>query len=333
MVPAMLRIAAGLALAICIAQPVCAQEWARKMFEVTSHDFGTVARGAKTEFAFELTNLYLEDVHIASVRSNCGCTTPRIEGDTLKTYEKGAIVARINSQSFLGHQGATITVTFDKPVYAQVQLQVKVYVYSNVLLEPSSVSLGSVSLGRTAEQTIGVRYSGRADWRILDVKSHNPYLSGVVTETRRAGNQVGYNLQVILDQDAPTGYLREHLWLVTNDPRAEQLPVPVEGHVLPPIAVSPSSLFLGVVGPGQSVTKQIVVRGQEPFRIAKIHADCDCLTAILPIADEPKPLYIVAVTFTPGEKTGKIQRSIVIETDSGERVELPAHAVVDTGSQ
>src|ERR1035437_10068456 len=132
----------------------CAQEWADKMFEFRSYDFGNIARGAKTEFAFELTNLYLEDVHIASVRASCGCTTPRIEKDTLKTYEKGAIIAHINSDSFFGRQGATLTVTIDKPLYAEVQLQVKVYVYSDVLLNPSSIGFGSVARGTAAERTI-----------------------------------------------------------------------------------------------------------------------------------------------------------------------------------
>ena len=57
------------------AGPVLAQQWAKDMFETTKHDFGTVARGAKAEFRFELTNRYLEDVHIAGVRSSCGCIT------------------------------------------------------------------------------------------------------------------------------------------------------------------------------------------------------------------------------------------------------------------
>ena len=321
--------ASMLCLALAFTQPCLAQEWARKMFEVTNHDFGTIARGAKAEFAFELTNLYLEDVRIASVRSNCGCATPQIEGDTLKTYEKGAVVARINSQSFLGHQRATITVTFDKPMRAQVQLHVKVYVYSNVLLEPDSVNFGTVPLGTSAARTISIRYTGRADWRVRDVRSHNPHLAGKLTEKLRSGNRVMYDLHVALDRDAPAGYLKDQLWLVTNDPRAEQVPVLVEGHVLPAIAVSPSSLFLGVVPPGQSVTRQIVVRGQSPFRIIRIHAECDCLKASLPSDDQPKAIHLIPVTFTPIEKAGKITQTIVIETDSGKLLELPAHAVAE----
>ena len=299
------------------------------MFEVTSHDFGTVARAAKTEFAFEFTNIYLEDVHIARVRSSCGCTTPRIEKDTLKTYEKGAVIAHINSDSFLGNQGATITVTIDKPLYAEVQLHVKVYVYSNVLLEPTVVSLGTVEKGSTAERNINVRYTGRSDWKVLEVKSNNPHLTGTVTETSRQGGRITYDLKVVLDKNAPTGYVNEYLWLVTNDPQTKQIPVPVDGQIQADISASPASLFLGVLKPGQSVTKQIVVRGKKPFSITSISADCECLQATAPKGKEPKSLYLVPVTFTARDKTGKITQTVQIETDSGQTlIKIPAYAVV-----
>ena len=53
-----------------------AQDWARKLFVTTEHDFGSVARGAKAEYRFIVTNNLQGDVHIASVRSSCGCTSP-----------------------------------------------------------------------------------------------------------------------------------------------------------------------------------------------------------------------------------------------------------------
>ena len=74
----------GLLLAVLAGSPVVGQQWAGRMFEQTRHDFGSVARGAKTEYEFVLSNIYLEDVHIASVRTSCGCTTPRIKKPWLK---------------------------------------------------------------------------------------------------------------------------------------------------------------------------------------------------------------------------------------------------------
>ena len=140
-----------LLLILTAAVPALGGDWARKMFEETSHDFGYVARGAKAEFEFVLSNIYLEDVHIAGVRSSCSCTTPRIKQAQLKTYEKGAIIAAFNTRSFLGRKSATVTVTFDKPLYAEVQLHVSGHIRSDVVLSPGSVQLGSVDQGTPAE--------------------------------------------------------------------------------------------------------------------------------------------------------------------------------------
>ena len=56
----------------------CAQDWAKQMFPVTSHNFGTVAKGSKTEYRFRFSNLYKEDVRVVSVRTSCCCTSPVI---------------------------------------------------------------------------------------------------------------------------------------------------------------------------------------------------------------------------------------------------------------
>ena len=87
-----------------------------------------------------LKNIYVKDVHVASVRVSCGCTTPSIEKAFLKTYEKGAIIASINSDKFTGRQSSTITVTVDKPTYAKVQLHVKVYIRPDILIESEATT-------------------------------------------------------------------------------------------------------------------------------------------------------------------------------------------------
>ncbi len=88
-----------------LAATASAQDWAEKMFTEKTHDFGSVARAAKVEYAFEMVNPYKEDIHISSVRASCGCTIPRIQKDTLKSWEKGAIVAEFNTRAFSGQRG------------------------------------------------------------------------------------------------------------------------------------------------------------------------------------------------------------------------------------
>ena len=326
MTRAMILVLAG---AIFPALPASAQEWAEKMFSQTRHDFGTIARGSRAEYEFVLQNSYLDDVHVASVHASCGCTSVKIAKPRLKTYEQGAIVARINSDRFLGRQGATITVTIDEPMFAQVQLDVRVYVQSDLVLQPAGINLGDVPFGTAAEKTLSVTSTRGGDWKILDVESGNPQLSGEVTETGRRPGRVSYRLRARLAKDAPPGYFKDHLLLVTGDPQATRIPVLVEGRVVRPVSVSPSTLFLGVVQPGAEVTKQVVVRGNKPFRVTAVTADGEGFRAEAPPDGPPKPLHLLPVTFTAGDKPGRIVQTIRIGTDlEGISVELSAYAVV-----
>jgi hypothetical protein len=298
------------------ASPAMAQAWAAKMFKDRSHDFGAVARGSRAEHRFEFENIYVEDVHIARVYSSCGCTEPSVTNSTLKTWEKSAIVCKYNTRSFLGRKGATITVVFDRPYYAEVQLVVNGYIRSDVVFEPGVVTFGDVRQFNTAEKQIKVNYAGRRDWRIVDVRSANHHFEVELTETRRSGGRVGYDMLIRLLPDAPSGHFQDQLTLITDDSLRQAIPLPVSGNVVSPLTVSPASLFLGILEPGETVTKPLVVRGAEPFRVLQIKCSDDCFSFSQP-TDEEKSLHVVQVTFKAGDTPSKVAQTIEIETDLG----------------
>jgi len=299
------------------------------MFSAVEHDFGTIARGAKAEHDFAFTNPYAGDIHVDSARASCGCTSVTVKNPTVTTYEKGAITARINSDSFLGRQGATITVTFDKPSRAQVQLHVKVYVQSDVVLEPAGVLFGSVEQGQAAEKTVRVSRAGRTDWRIVEIKSANPHLTAHVVDSRSQSGRTEVDVRVSLSRLAPAGRVSEHLMLVTNDQTSRQIALPVDGQVVPELSASPSELFLGVVSPGDSASRNVVIRAKKPFRITSIKPECSCLTVDPPKTDQPRTLYVIPVKFTALGETRKVNKTIRFETDiDGSAVELVACAAV-----
>ena len=308
-----------------------AQQWAADMFETKNHDFGTVARGAKAEYEFVFTNIYMEDVHVASVRTSCGCTKATIKTPgNIKTYEQGAIVAAINTSSFLGNKGATITVTFDKPQYAEVQLHVRSYIRSDVVFNPGSVSFGTVEAGTPMERSVTIDYVGHNGWQIQDVRSDNPHIAAAFSEIGRGGSHVSYRLDVRLDKDAPVGYINEHLMLITNDQGSQQVPLEVDGRVNSGITVSPNTLFMGVVKPGSEIEKKLVVRGKQPFRIVSIKCPGGDFKFDKKALTETKTVHVVPITFIAGADPGKIARKIQIETDQGSASkELSAYAVVE----
>ncbi|MHC4401591.1 MAG: DUF1573 domain-containing protein [Planctomycetota bacterium] len=320
---------AALLVAWAAGSTAAGQQWAKKMFEATSHDFGTVARNAKTEFRFALKNIYVEDVHVASARVSCGCISTRIEQPHLKTYQKGAIVAKLNTKAYRGQRSVTITVVIDRPFYARVALHVKGYIRSDVTVEPGQVSLGAIDRGTPIERTIAVTRRGYGDWRILEVKSTSPHVSGEVVDVARLRDRTNCRLRVRVDGTVPAGAVDERLVLVTNDRRSSGIPIVVEGRVVTDVRVSPESLFLGVVRPKQEVTRQLVVRGTRPFRITAVTSDGSHFDFKAPNSEVPKPIHVIPVTFIAGEASGKVTEIIRIQTDlEGAAPQLSAFAVV-----
>jgi hypothetical protein len=314
-------------LTLACASGASAQNWAEKMFEVTNHDFGTVARGSKSDFSFKLKNIYKETVHIAGVRSSCGCTTPTITRDTVGSLETSEILASLNTKTFLGNKSATLTVTFDQPFVAEVQLRVQGNIRGDVVFTPGVVQLGSVAQGSSCEQRVSVSYAGRADWSILDVQSTNAHFEVEMDEISRGGGRVAYNLLVRLKDDAPSGYLNDELVLVTNDSNAQRIPLAVEGRVVSDLTITPASLYLGELAKGQSVTKKLVVRSSRPFRI--LDMGCDDASFNFETSEDAKPIHVVSVTFVP-DHAGKIEKEIRIRTDreAGGTTSLVAHTIV-----
>lgn len=307
---------AALACLLLAAPRGSAQDWAPKMFNTLSHDFGTVARGSKAEYRFQMKNVFEEDAHILEVKSSCNCTAPHITKSLLKTFETGEIVAEFNTRDFQGQRSATLTVKLDKPFTPEVQLRVTGFIRTDVVLQPGAIDFGNVELGSAAEQKLQVTYAGRENFIISDARSAEPYFEVEVTEKARGGGRVAYDLLVRLTKDAPIGYIKDQLILVTNDQKAAELPVAMQGRVVPDITISPAKLFVGVVPSGQTVTKNLLVRGKKPFKILEVK--CNDRSFVINPSRDAKTVHLLPVAFTAGDNAGRVSETISIRTDQSD---------------
>jgi hypothetical protein len=232
----------------------------------------------------------------------------------LKTWEKGSIVATLNTRSFVGQRNSTLTVVIDKPYYAEVHLTIAGYIHSDVDFQPGVAALGDVEQGTSVEQEVAVTYRGRGNWQIADVRSANKNLEVELGEPIRQPGIVSYKMTVRLKADAPAGTLQDQLTLVTNDQRMPTVVLPVEGRVTPPLAISPSPLLLGTLAPGQSVTKQLVISGKQPFKVLSIGSDQEALQ-FKTSPDVTKKVHLIPVTVVAPESPGEFHYTISIETD------------------
>ncbi len=290
------------------------------MFDRTTHDFGTVARGAKVEHRFTVENIYEEDAHIKSITSSCGCSKAEVTKRTLGTWEKARIVVAMDTRGYRGRKDSTITVVFDLPFPAEVQLHVYANIRGDVVVQPGAVEFGSVEQGEPARRKLKISYAGRGDWRIEQVECANPHIEARAVETARETGKVAYELLVKLKKDAPPGYIRDRLVLVTNDrdARSARVPVAVEGLVFAALSVRPSPLLMGLARPGRPVTRNLVVQGRAPFRILAVRSSDERFRCDVP--ERAKALHILPVTFLSKDSPsapGRVETKLRIETDLG----------------
>ncbi len=310
-----------------------AQSWAENMFRIKSHDFGNVPLLSDTHYSFVFHNTSKQDIHIASVSSSCSCTDASAPVTTIRSGEKGEIIAKINtSGQHTKKKGATITVQFDKPSTAFVQLEVSVYIRPDIVLNPGAVDFGAIREGQEVVKKVQLQYAGDPNWRLvrIDRANKNPYIHARAEPQDNQGNsrEITYNILITLSEKAPAGGIQEILRFITNDKNSVAIELPVNGMIMDPLVAKPSPFQFGSIAPGETVTKYLVLRASQPFRVRSVRCPEDRRFVFSP-SDQSSSIHIIAVTVTSKQDVQeKVARTIDIETtleDQG-RIKVPIYA-------
>jgi hypothetical protein len=297
------------------------------MFQLTSHDFGTVARAAKTEHRFYFENPFSQPMHVRSVRTSCGCTTPSVETEIVPPGARGSILAKFNTGTHTGSKSATLTVTFDKPSFGEVQLHVKGYIRSDVVFQPGEASFGSIMQGEAKSIDVALDYAGKPTWQIMNVSTSDRFITVKSTEISRQNGRISYSLGIEISADAPAGPLESEVVVHTNDRNLTTIPLRLVANVNPEISVSPKSLSLGDIAPGLPIQQMMVLKGHKPFVIKSIHSDVFAIEAN--VTEDSKPLHALPIVLKPNEADfgGEIKGVIVFSTDLEEKPTIEIGAV------
>nr|WP_146409500.1 DUF1573 domain-containing protein [Allorhodopirellula heiligendammensis] len=283
------------------------------MFAETEHDFRTVGRGTTAQHYFKFQNLYEETVHVAAVRSSCGCTTPTVSKDTVATHDTASVVATFNTSTFIGSKAATITVVFDQPFYAEVQLQVRGVIRTDITFDPAEMDFGEAKSGESKTRSIKITHRGTPEWRIQDVRSHCSDLAVKLSAPQIQPGVVEYDMQVRMKESMAEGDIHEQLTLVTNDSQFPTIEMSVAGRVRPTVSVSPAAVSLGTTSSGETMSKRLLVRADEPFAIQEVR--CADKRFSFEIPEGKKKIQFVQMKFTAGDAPARIAQKIEIVTD------------------
>ena len=154
-------------------------------------------------------------------------------------------------------------------------------ILADIVFNPGSADFGAVGQGQTPEQVITVERLGNPDWRFTRMIASDNLCRMVqadLVETYRSSQGVGYNLVIRLKPDAPAGYVREEIRLITNDRESPSVPVLVTAQIQGGLSASPSLLALGSVAAGGKAQGRFLVKGTQPFTIQAIEGNGDGFT-------------------------------------------------------
>ncbi len=296
------------------------------LFKTTNHDFGTVARAAKTEYRFTFDNPYNQTIQVRSVRTSCGCTTPTVETEIVPPGGRGSILAKFNTGTHTGSRSATLTVTFDKPTFSEIQLHVKGYIRSDVVFQPGEATFGNMMQGTSKSIEVGVDYAGKPAWQINRVTSSDSFITVVPTEVSRQNGRIRYALTVSISGDAPVGPLESEIVVHTNDRNLTTVPLRLVANIAPEISVSPQTLSLGDIVQGEPIKQLIILKGHQPFQVKSVESGEFDIDAKL--SEESKTLHALPMIITPKKvEFGKeVKGKITFSTD------LPEKPLIDVGT-
>jgi hypothetical protein len=279
----------------------------------TSHDFGSVPRGAQLFHRFTITNIYAVPLEIVSTRASCSCATVTPSVTVLQPRQKASIEVTMDARRFTGPKTVSVYITVGPEYTSTATLQISANSRADVVFNPGQVSLGVVPRGQRPEQTIDVEYAGTLDWRITDVvKSATDPVDAVLQELYRRPGQVGYRLRVTLKADAPAGSLKHEVLLKTNDPASPVVPVLVEANVQASLTIAPGKVAFGNVKLGETITRRIQIRGNKEFRIQSVAGLGDDITVDLPAT--PATVHVLTLKYQP-RQAGELRRQLTIQTD------------------
>jgi len=227
-----------------IAIPARAQK-AVELFEETSFDFGTVARGQNLKHTFKITNNFDKRLHMMRASPLEGALrVSKLEKQWLDPGESIGLEVNWNTRSFTRKKSVPIYVEFDRPSYRRVELLVSTDVRSDIVVNPGQIAFGDVPKGKVSTRTIAIEYAGDPAWKIASASCKSRHLDIQLEEKHREIAEkgsatiakgcatVGYELRVSLRPDAPAGLIDDRVVLEIMTHTVSPITLLVTGNIV-----------------------------------------------------------------------------------------------------
>ncbi|MFO0930171.1 MAG: DUF1573 domain-containing protein [Gemmataceae bacterium] len=298
--------------------------WADPLFNERSHDFGMIARGPTLDHSFRVTNTTANPLHISGIRIPCACVSATVSRQTLAPGESAIVAARLDSTRATGAVVKMLYIQFDQPEWDEVGLTLQAHIREDIVLTPTTFAAGKAARGTGASATVTVRFPGLVA-RVVKAKCESTFVTADVQAVTLDTGEAAYQVTARVSKALPVGSWYTTVWLQTDQPHLPLLNVPLTVEV--EAALTCTAADFGTVPVGTEVTRRVVVRADQPFKVVAV-ARGDGQVRVDPLPADRKTVHVLTV-HVKATGPGALSRTLQVVTDltGDNRVDLPVTAI------
>ena len=305
-------------------------------------DFGTVPKGQKLDWSFEVRNTGVTDLEILAAKPACGCTVADFD-KVIKPGQSGKVTAHVDTTNFAGPIAKAVTLETNDASNPNAQLTITAIVKPYVDAYPAGFVRFNVLQGDVDKQSVTLYSEDEAPFEILKIESPQDWIKvdyqkvegEEIQKVGRAG-QNQYKLNVTLGgPEVRVGPLAEKVHIVTNSKYQPDYWVSISGVVRPTIRIEPTTVNFGEVAPSDTAaTRVIVLRSNDlkmPERLVidKAESGVAGVTAAVKPTDK-KGEFEVTLQVAKDAKPGVLEGSVLVHTNDAIRpvITIPVRGTV-----
>lgn len=208
-----------------------------------THDFGSVRQGAPVSHAFIIKNAGEDPLRITGARLSMPGLNVRVAPVEVPAEGEGAVMVELNTERVAGAIEGKVEIQWNDPNRSGASLTLKGYVVPRIAIEPMPAVFLSTFIVEPAERTLTIRNNEPQPLTITGVE-HSARLSVSVAEVEPGKVFI---LTARSVKGVPAGRYEESLTLVTDQPGADRIDLPVHLWVKLDLYANPDNIDFGTV--------------------------------------------------------------------------------------
>ena len=311
-------------------------------------DFGTVAKGEKLDWSFEIRNTGNADLQILAAKPGCGCTVADFD-KVIKPGTTGKVTAHVDTTNFSGPIAKPVTLETNDASAPTAQLTIHAIVKPYVEAYPAGFVRFMLLQGDVDTQSIKLYSEEEEPFEIKEIQVPGDWVKVAYNKIENAADRapnVGrpdqnqYNVTFTVGgPDAKLGPLADKVRIITNAKHQPEYAISVTGVVRPTYRVEPSALNFGEVAPSDAAaTRSVIVHSNdlktpERFQVTKVESTIPNITTAIKPGTQ-KGDYEVTLQVAPNSKPGDIEGAVKIYTSDKVNpvVTVPVKGTIKAGA-